>query len=107
MAKGEVVVAAAAAASKAKEAKAKEAQKAKTARESKIGNDTTKQRAQDGDLPQDLDDWELSKGGLPAGSALSGSKALLDEYPDDEANSKKTQKTNTGKGKKGNPKTKE
>jgi hypothetical protein len=59
------------------------------------------------DLPQDLDDWELSEGGLPEGSTLSGSKALLDEYPEDEANSKKTKKTNTSKGKKGNIKTKE
>jgi hypothetical protein len=40
-------------------------------------------------------------------STLSGSKALLDEYPKDEANSKKTKKTSTGKEKKGNPKTKE
>jgi hypothetical protein len=31
----------------------------------------------------------------------------LDEYPEDEANSKKPKNTNTGKGKKGNPKTKE
>jgi len=38
---------------------------------------------------------------------LSGNKALLEEYPEDEANSKKTKKTNTGKGKTGNPKPKE
>ena len=55
------------------------------------------------ELPQDLDDWDLSEGGLTEGSNLSGSKALLEEYPEDEANSKKTKKTNTGKGKKGNP----
>jgi hypothetical protein len=30
----------------------------------------------------------------------------MDQYPRDEANSKKTKKTNTGKGKKGNPKSK-
>ena len=34
---------------------------------------------------------------------MSGSKALLEEYSEDEANSKKTKKTNTEKGKKGNP----
>jgi hypothetical protein len=37
---------------------------------------------------------------------LSGNKALLEEYPEDEANSKTTKKNNTGKGKKGYPKTK-
>jgi len=46
---------------------------------------------------------ELSEGCLREGSNLSGSKALLEEYPEDEANSKKTKKNNTGKGKKGNP----
>ncbi len=65
------------------------------------------QQAQATDLPHDLDDWELSEGGLPEGSTLSGSKALLDDYPEDEANSKKSKKTNTGKGTKGNTKTKE
>jgi hypothetical protein len=30
----------------------------------------------------------------------------MDNYSEDEANSKKTKKTNTGKGKKGNPKPK-
>ena len=40
-------------------------------------------------------------------STLLGSKALIDDYPEDEANSKKTKKTNTDKGKKGNTKTKE
>jgi hypothetical protein len=29
---------------------------------------------------------------------MSGNKALQEEYPDDEANSKKTKKTDTGKG---------
>ena len=63
--------------------------------------------AHDTELPQDLDDWELSEGGLPGASTLSGNKALLEEYPKDEANSNKTKKTNTGKGKKGNTKTEE
>ena len=31
----------------------------------------------------------------------------MKEYSEDEANSKKTKKTNTGEGKKGNPKSKE
>ena len=52
-----------------------------------------------------MDDWELSEGGLPEGSNLSGSKILLDEYPEDEAIS------NKGKGKerekKASPRTKE
>jgi hypothetical protein len=90
---------------KAKDAKAKEAQKAKVAGGRKKGTGTTTQHAQDGDLPQDLEDWELSEGGLPEGSTLSGSKILLEEYPEDEANSKNTKNTNTGKGKKGNNKT--
>ncbi len=50
-----------------------------------------------------MDDWELSEGGLPEGSTLSGSKALLDDYPEDEANSKKTKKTNTGKARRPDP----
>ncbi len=57
-------------------------------------------------LPHDLDDRELTEDGLPAGSTLSSSKALMDEYPEDEVNSKKTKKTNTGKGKKNKPKPK-
>ena len=106
-AKAKAAAAAAAAAAKDKNAKAKEARKAKTAGGSKRGTDTTKKHAHNGDLPHAMDDWELSEGGLPEGSTLSGSKALLDEYPEDEANSKKTKQTNTGKEKKGNPKTKE
>ena len=62
------------------------------------------QRAKEARLPLDTDDWELSEGGLPEGSTLSGNKALLDEYPEDEANLKKIKKTNTGKGKKSKPK---
>ena len=42
----------------------------------------------------------------PEGSNLSCNKAFLEEYPEDEANSKKTKKNNTEKGKKGYPKTK-
>ena len=69
-----------------------------------VGGDATgssvPQQPRDVQLPPDTDDWELSEGGLPEGSTLSGNKALMEEYPDDEANSKKTKKTNTGKGKK-------
>ena len=79
---------------------------AKAAGGSTGGITTIAQHAQDTELPPDLDDWELSEGGLPEGSNLSCSKALLEEYPEDEANSKKTKKTNTGKGKKEKPKPK-
>jgi hypothetical protein len=92
---------------KAKDAKAKEAQKAEAVGGSKRSTDTTTQQAQAGDFPQDLEDWELSEGSLPEGSTLLGSKALLKEYPEDEANSKKTKKTNIGKGEKSKNKTKE
>ena len=87
--------------------KVKEAQKGKAAGGSKKGTLTIAQLAQKTELPQDLDDWELSEGGLPEVSNLSGIKAFLEEYPEDEANSKKTKKTNTGKEKKGTPKPKE
>ena len=51
--------------------------------------------------------WILTdEDALPEGSNLSGNKSLMDKYPEDEANSKKTKKTNTGKGKQGNPKNK-
>ena len=40
------------------------------------------------------------------GSTLSSFKSLIDPYPEDEANSKKTKKANISKGKKGNPKNK-
>ncbi len=61
---------------------------------------TILQQARDTQLSQDTEDWELSEGGLPEGSTLSGSKALMEEYPKDEANSKKVKKTTTDKGKK-------
>jgi hypothetical protein len=52
-------------------------------------------------------EWELTEEErLPGGSNLSGNKSLLDYYPEDEASSKKTKKTNTGKGKKGSSKPK-
>ena len=61
--------------------------------------------AQDEDQQHDIADWDLTyEDGLPEGSTSSSNKALMDQYPEDEANSKKTKKTNTGKGKKGNPK---
>jgi hypothetical protein len=79
---------------------------AKVAWQNKKGTATTKQHAQN-DVPlQDTEDCELSEGGLPTWSTLAGSKSLLDDYPEDEANSKKAKKTNTGKGKKGHPKPK-
>ena len=65
---------------------------------------TVLQQARATPLPMDTEDWELSEGGLPEGSALSGSKALLEDYPEDEANSKKPKKTATTKGKKTKPK---
>ena len=51
--------------------------------------------------------WDLTvEDALPKGSTISGSKSLIDQYPEDAPSSKKTKKTNTGKGKKGNPKNK-
>ena len=61
------------------------------------------QQAHGTDLPQDLDDWELSEGGLPEGSTLSGSKALLDECPEDEANFKEKKIPTPAKGKRATP----
>ena len=61
---------------------------------------------QDEDPHQDVVDWKLTEDGLPEGSNLSDSKALVEEYPEDEANSKKAKTTNNGKEKKGNPKPK-
>jgi hypothetical protein len=91
----------AAAAAKAKRKQTQETQKDKAAGGSTSGTHTIAQQALNNDLPPDLDEWELSEGGLPEVSTLSGNKALLDDYPEDEANSKKHKKTNTGKGKKG------
>ena len=105
-AKAEAEAVAASAAMKEKEKKAKEVLKAKAAGGSTRGIIAIAQQTQNTELPQDLDDWELSEGGFPEGSNLSGSKTLMEEYPEDEANLKKTKKTNTGKGKKGNPTTK-
>jgi len=62
--------------------------------------------AQNEDHHKGEEDWELSKIGLPEGSNLSGIKALLEDYPEDEAHSKKIKKTNTGKGKKSTSKIK-
>jgi hypothetical protein len=51
--------------------------------------------------------WELiDEDALPEGSTLSGSKSLVNHYPEDKANPNKTKKTNTGKGKKTNPENK-
>ena len=50
--------------------------------------------------------WELNEEDLPAGVSLSGSKALLDDYPDDETTSKKTKKPKSGKEAKANHKSK-
>jgi hypothetical protein len=62
------------------------------------------QLARAAQLPLDADDWELSEEGLPVGSTLSGSKALLENYPEDEVNSKKPKKQNNSKGKTTKPK---
>jgi hypothetical protein len=64
------------------------------------GGSSAPRQARDVHLPLDTEDWELSEGGLPEGSTLSGSKALMEDYPEDEANSKKPKKPHTGKGKK-------
>jgi hypothetical protein len=90
---------------RAQAAAADQARKAEAALKAPlVGGDATgssvPQQPRDVQLPPDTDDWDLSEGGLPEGSTLSGNKALLEDYPDDEANSKKTKKTNTGKGKK-------
>ena len=44
-----------------------------------------------------------SEEGLPEESTMSGCKALLDGPPEEEADPKKHQQTNTGKGNKGKP----
>ena len=88
--------AAAAAAAKAKGKQALEPQKDKA-----VGGDTgdtltDAQHTQDGNLPTELDDWELSEGGLPGGYTLSGSKVLLKGPPGDEADSREHKRTNKG-----------
>jgi hypothetical protein len=61
---------------------------------------------QEDDQQQNNVDWDLTyEDPLPEGSTLSGSKSLVDQYPEDEANLKKTKKTNTGKGKKATSRT--
>jgi hypothetical protein len=53
------------------------------------------------DPQPELDDWELQdEDNLPEGSTLSGSKSMQEQYPEDEVNSKKPKKPNTGKTKK-------
>ncbi len=102
-ARAKAEAAAAVAAAQEKRKKEKGAQKDKATGGNPSDTTTIAQQAQNTKLPQDLDDLELSEGGLPEGSNLSGSKDILKEYPEDEANSKKTKKNNIGKGKKGNP----
>ena len=59
---------------------------------------------QEEDQQQDIVDWDLTdEDALSKGSNLSGNKALMEDYPENETNSKKTKKTNTGKGKKATP----
>ena len=72
---------AAAAAAKAKGKQAQETQKDKAAGGSTIGTHPAEHGALNDDTPPELDDWELSEGGLPEGSTLSGSKALMDDPP--------------------------
>ena len=102
-AKAAVEQQAATVATKAEGKKAQKSQNDKAAGGSTRGTPTIAQQALNNDLPPDLEDWEVSEGGLPDGSTLSGSKALLEDYPENDTNSKKTKKTNTGKGKKGKP----
>ena len=90
---------------KEKERKAKEAHYAKAAWGSTGGNPTSAQHSQKTSLPEDSDDWELSEGDLPEGSTLSGSKAFLEGYPEDEANSKRNKSNNLGQGEKERPNT--
>ena len=76
---------------KEKGKKANESQKAKVAGGSTSGIPIIAQQAMNNELPPDHDDWELYEGDLPEGSNLSGNMALPEDYPEDEANSKKTQ----------------
>ena len=97
---------AAATAAKETERKVKAARQAKTLGGSTGGNPTIAQHALEAALPEDYEEWEISEGDLPEGSNLSGNKALLEDYPEDEANSRKNKKNNPGRGKKGHPKNK-
>ena len=68
----------------------------------------SKDSTQEDDHQQDIVDWDfIDEDALPEGSNLSSNKALMEQYPEDETNSKKTKKTNTGKGEKGDLKHKE
>jgi hypothetical protein len=51
-----------------------------------------------------VDYEQTGEDALPDGSTLSGNKARMDEYPEDEAKSKKNKTSNTSNGKKGNSK---
>jgi hypothetical protein len=97
---------AAATSAKEIERKSKAAQQAKAPGGSTSGNPTIAQHALKTTLPEDYEDWEISEGDLLAGSNLSGSKALQEDYPEDEANSRKNKKNNPGRGKKGHLKNK-
>ena len=96
----------AAAKAEATGARTKAANVEKAAADVKRGTAYPRHLAQNEEQNQNDVDLELSVDGLPEGSTLSGNKAPMDDYSEDEANSKKTKKTNTSKGKKGNPKTK-
>jgi hypothetical protein len=59
------------------------------------------------DPQQDIADWDLTdEDALTEGSNLSGNKVLMEDYREDETNSKKIKKTNTSKGKKATPRPK-
>jgi hypothetical protein len=88
------------------ERKGKAAQQPKAPGGGTGGNPTIAQHALKTTLPEDYEEWEISEGDLPEGSNLSGNKALLEDYPEDEANSRKNKKNNPGRGKKGHPKNK-
>jgi hypothetical protein len=96
----------AAATSKEIERKGKAAQQAIAPGGSTGGNATIAQHAREAALPENYEEWEISAGDLPEGSSLSGNKALLEDYPEDEANSRKNKKNNPGRSKKGHPKNK-
>ena len=82
------------------ERKGKAVQHAKAPGGTTGGNPATAQHALKATLPEDYEEWEISEGDVPEGSNLSGNKALLEDYPEDEANSRKNTKTNPGRGKK-------